>query len=473
MEKDTSFSAVLLPALDAKLRWFDAEELPKMLNNYRLLHTCTKNIFELLLKKSLINKDPYKLDKKISDIVCPEDTPFSEGERSLVVGMRFSDYESMLDFLCNYFKFAVSHLPIDTIRKLVSLNNSFQWTSFSVNHQKANTRGLAQLVTNARQGSDSITASMINDSINKAAKAVGSINSTLKELTEFQRELYKGEIRKNIFEYPAFNNVKAAESPADEMQQIRKFFPAVMGKTPFYNDLIEEVVQEDHAPNKDQLRRAVTDKLAVNSSSSEKQTVKVDTKENLMDSLRVLGAMTAQIDVVLEKIQENHDILEGEHNTLKDKLLKLFREAFSIPEKPVVYSVLIVDQVTGTQRREQVNFQQLATDLANRSRRFASVAVKHSPGYAKIAAMPEDKILEYINTQISESMNMLTLLNALDEFFKGAPQPQNRTRIKGLKMEITSLKNCIVKANQRRAEYAAYVEEVAQMKKLGITDETD
>ena len=38
-------------------------------------------------------------------------------------------------------------------------------------------------------------------------------------------------------------------------------------------------------------------------------------------------------------------------------------------------------------------------------------------------------------------------------------------------METTSIKNTMVKTNQRKAEYAAFVEEQAQMKKLGIVDE--
>src|SRR5574344_2393816 len=289
MDKSNGFSATLLPAIDAKLQWFDSEEMPNLLEEYRLLHTCVKNLFEMLVKKALITPDPYKLDKKISDIVPPEDTQFIANERQLVMGMRFSDYESMLDFLCNYFKFSVSHLTIDTIRKLVQLNNAFQWNSFSVNNPKQNTRTLATLLLNARQNSEAITVSLINDSISKSAKALNSINATLKELTDFQREVYKGEIRKNVFEHPDFNSEKALSNPAEEMSQIRKNFAATMGKTPFYNDLIEEIVKEDQAPNKDQLQQALLTKIAVHSSSAEKKTAKVDTKESLMDAVRVLG----------------------------------------------------------------------------------------------------------------------------------------------------------------------------------------
>jgi hypothetical protein len=470
MDKSNGFSATLLPAIDAKLQWFDSEELPNLLEEYRLLHTCVKTLFELLVKKVLITPDPYKLDKKISDIVPPDDTPFNDNERQLVMGMRFSDYESMLDFLCNYFKFSVSHLTIDTIRKMVQLNNSFQWNSFSVNTPKQNTRTLATLLINARQNSEAITISMINDSILKAGKALNSINATLKDLTDFQREIYKGEIRKNVFEHPEFNAAKAFQNPGEEMAQIRKAFPAAMGKTPFYNDLIEEIVREDQTPNRALLQQALLDKLAVHCAKSAKKTAKVNTKDSLMEAVRILGAMSPQIEIVLQKMQENHDVLESEHNTFKDKLFKLLRKAFGIADNPVMYQVLVTDQMTETQHRELINYQLFAADIANRSRRYASIAVRNTSGYNKIESQTEEKILYYVTQQITECQKMLVMLNALDDFFKSAPQPQNRSRIKGLKMEITSLKNTVVKTNQRRAEYTAYVEEEAQMKKLGITD---
>ena len=36
-------------------------------------------------------------------------------------------------------------------------------------------------------------------------------------------------------------------------------------------------------------------------------------------------------------------------------------------------------------------------------------------------------------------------------------------------MELTSLKNCIVKTNQRKDEYTALIEEEEQLKKLGAS----
>jgi hypothetical protein len=40
--------------------------------------------------------------------------------------------------------------------------------------------------------------------------------------------------------------------------------------------------------------------------------------------------------------------------------------------------------------------------------------------------------------------------------------------IRGIKLEITAIKNSVVKANQKRHEYVSQKEEIEQLKKLGV-----
>ncbi|MBP5283527.1 MAG: hypothetical protein J6Y93_02550, partial [Treponema sp.] len=449
-------------------QWYDSQAMPAILENYRLLHTCVKNLFESLSKKSLITPDPYKKEKKISDIKSPESTPFTDQERSLVMGMRMSDYESTLDFLCNYYKFSVSNITIGSIKKLVDLNNWIQWTSFTPNSPRIITRSLANMVQTLRTSADTLNTSLLNDSISKASRAMGEINAALKEYTDFQKELYKGNIRKHVFESPNFSMEKAMASATDEMANIKKCFASAMGKTPFYNDLVEDIIQEDHAQDKEQLQQKVLAKLDIKKEETSQKETKVDTKDMLMGAVRVLGAMTPQLIQTFNKIRENHDLLESEHNSFMDKLKKALKKAFNLPEKPTVYTVTIVEQSTDTRRTEKVNYQNFIADIASRSRRYQSVTAKGHPGYDKIYSMEETKILDFVNKQIQETQRLITILNALDEYFKSAALPQNKPKVKGIKMEITALKNCLVKSNQHRAEYSAYIEEEQQMKKLGI-----
>ncbi len=468
--EENNFSQTVIEAVDAKAEWYDREGLPDILENYRLLHTCVRNIFEFLSKKAIITPDPYKLDKKISDINAPEDTPFTENERALTMGMRLSDYESNLDFLCNYYKFSISNLNIGAIKKLVALNNTFSWTSLTPNSPKINTRALAEMILRGRQNLDGLTNSMLTDSLTKASHAMRDITEQLKELTDFQREYYKGQVRKEVMGHPHYSLPEASASPSAELAQIKKIFSSAMGKAPFYNELIEEIIQEDTAGNKAEIQAALLKKLNVAKENKGKKVVQVDTKDMIMGALRVLGAMPPQLEAVQQKLDENHEVLESEHNSLMDKIKRALRKAFNIPEKPLFYQILISDPVTDTKRREKLNFQQFMTELATRTRRFAAACVKGSPGYEKVQAQPEEKILEFVNAQLAESNKMLKTLQGLDDFFKQAAAPENKNKVKGIKMELTSIKNNIVKANQVRAEYQAYVEEAEQMKKLGINN---
>ncbi|MCR5288587.1 MAG: hypothetical protein K6E51_01190 [Treponema sp.] len=471
MSDIATFNQQVLQALDAKTEWYDAKKLPELLDEYRMFHTVIRNLYDLLVKKSCITEDPYKHDKKISEVKTPDDSSFAESDRAGVIGIRFSDYESMLDYICTYYKFSVSYISIERIKALVALNNSFGWLDFSPNNPKPNAHGLAEIMFNLRQESDALTASAINDSISKISKSVKQINEILKELTEFQKEVYKGTIRKTIFEHPNFDKEAAEKSPQDEIAQIRKLYTAVMGKAPFYTALIDEISKEDHGPEKEQRREALLKKLSAVEKKKEKAVQKVDTKLLLLDALAALTAVVPMLDQIIQKVQNNHDALESLNNTIWAKIKKVFRKAFNLPDPPTEYRLYITDAITHTERTEKINYNEFFAQLTKRSRFYTSFSSKASPNYKKIANSKPEDIITFLHKQISECQHLLVQLTALDEFFKHAIPVESGVKVKGLKIELVTLKNNIVKANSRRAEYTAQVEEEAQMQKLGISDE--
>lgn len=466
---EQNYNKQLLELAEAKKQWYDTEEMFKILEEYRNLLGVVNNLINLLEKKGLIQPDPYKLDKKISDIAVPDEIPFLDSERSMVIGARLSDFESMLDFICNIFKFSVSTVSVERIKTLLSLNNYFQWNALVPTSTKPNTKGLAEIVQAVKMGTDSLSVSVLNDTINYAAKTISKINSLLKDLTDFQKELYKVEIRKTLFEHPSYSVEKAQKSTNDALQQIKKLYPQVMGKRPFYSELIEELIQEEYGPEKEKLKVNLLKKFEISNNKKEEKKVKIDTKEMLMEAIRALGSAAPLLEQISLKIDENHKVLQSEHNGFFDKLMAIIRQAFNRPEKPVIYTITVTDTLTQSRKQEDINYQDFSAEINRRRRTYNSFSVKKAPGYVKIENQTEKAIQEYLTKQISECNHLMQLLIALDEFFKSAPTIENRSRIKGLKMELTSLKNCIVKTNQRKAEYTALIEEEEQLKKLGIT----
>lgn len=466
----SEFLEKLSSAIKTKGDWFNSKELPQLLENFRIMHICIKNVFDLLVKRGLIVPDPYKNDKKISSIQAPSDEPYIETDSASVIGSRLSDYESMVEFICSYFKFSVENLDLKKIKNLTELVNSFQWGNLSPNSTRPNTRGLAILIISLRKGLPAISVSMLNDSLSKSSKAYMEIVRALKGISDYKREEYKFKIRNEIMGLSNFpiNNI---DSPSQEVAEIKKLFPSVMGKSPCYTELLNEIAAEDFEANADALQNNVLAKLEIREEKKKVEKEVIDTKLVLLDVVRTMLSIAPTYSVIVEKISNNSNILEMSKNTVMEKLKKNLRKAFKIKEPPVIYKFIIIDKKNDSKTMREVEINAFISNIEKKANFYLALANKNSTEYKKIAAADEDTLLQFINRQMSESKELATLITAADEYFKTNALPTDRSKIKGLKMDIMSANNIIVKANKKRAEYLSYIEEQAQMKKLGIKDE--
>lgn len=468
---DIEFSKKVISAVDDRTIYFNTVVLPQLLEKYRLIHTCVKNVIEILIQKSIIKPDPYKLEKKISGVEIIPNEPYLDTERSLVIGTRISDYEAILDFVCTYYKFSVENTGFNTIKKFVDFNNTFNWHAFTPGSNSPNTRGFAILFNEAKTGAPAMTANMMNDNITKCDNTTKEINLLLKELSEFQKEVYKAFIRKDIFDHPKFNSKKADESVESEIAEIKKIFPAIANKQPFYTALVEEIAREDQSPNKAAIQEALLKKLEIQNKKTEKKVKKIDSKEILMSAVHSLSGLAPQLKTVTEKITENHNLLQAENQSFFDKFVHALRKAFNISEPSIIYTVNITDSATGTVQRQKIDIHTFINELERKTAFYNSFSLKHLPGYQKIENNSSEKILEFLTKQIGEAQKLLVQIAALDAFFKETANSETKKAIKGLKMELTTMKNTIVNSNQHRFDYISQIEEEAQMKKLGIEND--
>ncbi|MBP5443527.1 MAG: hypothetical protein J6Y60_09815 [Treponema sp.] len=463
------FSSTVLTAVAKKREWFDTVLLPKVQDNYRLHLTCVNTIIDVLVKKSLINPDPYKKDKKISSIVLPDDHSFNENERATQLGIRLSDYQSMLDYICNYMKFTVEQLNTEKIRKLLELNAVFNWNNLSPNSPKINSRSLFICISEAKNNSPALQTAMINDSLSKTKEALDIITAGLQELNDFIRELYKCDIRRTILQNKDFDKTKA--NSAQMLEEIKRLFPSCMPKRPFATDLVNEVVAEETSPNKAELQAKLLGKFKIeDSGKTEQKKNTVTSHDILMDALRILGSSSEQYSVILDKITTNHNIIQSGRKSFGDKVVRLLRKVFGLPEKPEEYQVLLIDPTTKESKKEKLNYTEFHDNLAKRIKYYSAITSKQSLVFQRLDAQEDTKSLEFLNKQMTDNNQMQIVLSALDEFFKSNAPVSDRSKIKGLKMDLSMVKNILIKVNQYRAEYVALLEEKEQMMKLGITE---
>jgi hypothetical protein len=138
----------------------------------------------------------------------------------------------------------------------------------------------------------------------------------------------------------------------------------------------------------------------------------------------------------------------------------------SEPEE-VIYTLEYMDTTKGIPVKEKINFHQFRSELDKKAKILTSFV--RGPAYTKLSNMTEEQVIGYLEKNIRDVQSLHKTLSALDDFFKSNASSEERDKIKGIKPELSTLKNSIVKANQLRYEYSAQKEEDEQMKRLGIT----
>lgn len=449
MAESDIFLNQLKDALKRKAEWFDNVRLPELLDTYKTLQGCTKNLQEVFTKKTIIMPDPYRTEKILQDITIPETSSFTDKEASSVFGSRFSDYASMLDFLCATFNFTVDNLTIPKIKKLLEFNGVFQWNLLSSNCiEHSNTKALANAIAEAKNNTPEVIISMISDCVERNDKALSKIDGLLKEVVSIQKEMYKYDIRMDIIGHEEFNKEKAFTSPDNEMAEIKRIYAKVMGKNPFYTEFIKELIQEDLASNKNELRMGVLKRLALQQEKSKKSdSMYHEMLLNIVLSIASLGPTLTQLK---NKLILNLDLVFKE----KKSLFGFLRKIFHLKRSDRVCAI----QVAGSDRLENLKADEFIAFINSKEKLYSSLA-SNGTEFDKLDSSSDEAILAFITKQIGDCQAMFTKFNGLDEYFKRIVDVSLVPRIKGTQIERAAMRSTIVNATSKREDYINAIKE--------------
>jgi hypothetical protein len=255
---------------------------------------------------------------------------------------------------------------------------------------------------------------------------------------------------------------------ASQIGQVKKKFASVMPGKPFYPDLVEELIKEDYSKDGAVLRENVLKKLQVADSKPKAEKQAVNFKIILIDGVRAIGSVASTLGEIAGKIDENAAILANQKHGFWQKLKKLLQQVFNREPDPTIYEITYVDPIKGASVKEKVNYQSFRSDMDRKMRTLTNIGIRGS-AMARLEAMADDQLTIFLEKAIREVQSLHRVLNALDDFFKREVAGETRERIKGIKPELATMKNAIVRANQKRHEYSAQKEEEEQLKRLGVT----
>jgi hypothetical protein len=449
------YQGALSAAIEAYRLWLEKSEFPKLKEECRMFHASFSAIYNQLIQKRLIREDPYKQEAKAGEIKVPG--PISqEGDKTEQLTVSLSAYDNQLDFLVNFSQFSVEFLTLENIKRIIALIRYIDWTKFTVDTQSATTKAMVDLTVQARTGGDPLSARVIGDALGVLDKSSAAIMGCLKEAANFDREFYKLELRQKLV-------IKAGET---NPEVIRKKFPAAMPGRPFYPDLVEEVIKEDFSPEAEKIREAVLKRLAVPENKPKAVKREISFKSILLDGCMIISSVSVALADLAPRLDENNNIFQNRKQGFFAQLKEVFRQMFHKEPDPVIYEIEYLDTAKGVPVREKINFGIFRADLDRKIRTFSALAGRGGMS-SRLEAMDETQLLSLLERVVRDAQSAHKTLTGLDEYFKAAPH-EIREKIKGIKPELATIKNAIIKANQKRHEYSAQLEEAEQLKRLGV-----
>ena len=459
-ENNDEYVKILAEALREKADALERVELQKLKEELRSYHSGFASLYNLYLRKGLIHEDPYKHEARIAELEVPSSAAFSDADRLDQLTRRLANFDNQLDFLVNFYQFSAEFLTMDRIKRILGLVKYVDWINLTPDSQNPMTRALAEMTNQIKTGSEKLTMNVISDSLSHLNRSFNPILGLLKILADYQREAYKLEMR----------DVTEGMSQADiaNLPQLKKKFIQAKPGLPFYPDLVDEIIKEDFSPEGPELREAVLKKIQVVQEKPKVVKAPVSFKNILMDGVQSLGGTAQVFAEVLGKLDENQVILQNRKQTFFEKFKKLLQQMFNKEPDPVIYDLEYIDPVKGIPVHERVNFYNFRADLDRKIRTLAPMAVRGS-SVSKLESIQEEQLVGFLERNVRELQTLHKILGALDEYFKAAVDRSEREKIKGIKIELGTIKNAIVRANNKRHEYSAQKEEEEQLRRLGVS----
>jgi hypothetical protein len=454
------YQDALSAAIEAYRLWLEKSEFPKLKEECRTFHVSFGGIYTQLIQKRLIHEDPYKQEAKAGEIKIP-DPVSQEGDRTDQLTICLSAYDNQLDFLVNFSQFSVEFLTLENIKRIIALVRYIDWTKFNADTQNPTTKAMVDITLQARTGGDPLSGRVITDALAALDRASAAIMGYLREAANFDREFYKLELRQNLT-----GGMKAGEAGLDAIR--KKFYTAMPGR-PFYPDLAEEVVKEDFSPGGDKLREAALKQLAVPENKPKAVKQAVSFKSILLDGCMIISSVGASLSDIAPRLDENSVILQNRKQGFFEQLKAAFRQMFHKEPDPLIYEIEYFDTVKGVPVREKINFGVFMAELDRKIRSFASLG--RGGVASRLDAIGENQLLSLLEKAVRDAQSLHKTLTGLDEYFKAEASRELREKIRGIKPDLATIKNAIIKANQKRHEYSAQLEEEEQLKRLGINTE--
>ena len=474
MSESEGFQAQLEAAVEAKRRFLDENTLPRLRESFRIFQSLFENLYNILIRKALIQEDPYKYEQKISEIEMPPKGNILDLEKAEKLSQRLSAFHAQLEFLNTYYQFSMDFMDLQRVRRIIGLVQYINWTHVGETSPDATTAVLAETLGKIRPGSDNVSTGIISNSLAQMQTLSRTILAQLREILGCQRQSYKLMLRQQLTSPIRQTLVKLYAVGADKAyERLKSVFASTMKGKPFYRDLVNELLEEEFSEEAPKLRQQCLASLTITNGKSAEVRKKPDYRVILMEAIRLILPAGGHLQDALRKVVTNKEMFEKSRQGLGGKLRSWLQRTFRNREQSWMVEIRYFDARTSTTQTESIDFQKFVEGVRRKSSLFGALNQPDSASFSRLSEASEQQIDTFLKKNIGELQLLYRRLQGLNEFFRQEALAEQKEQLKGIKIELSGLKNCIVRANRRRYEYVTLKEEEVRLRQLGVAQQPE
>jgi hypothetical protein len=233
-------------------------------------------------------------------------------------------------------------------------------------------------------------------------------------------------------------------------------------------ELASELIAEENGPDAEQRREEALGRLEVEDTIKKKARPAESLRDVLIGAIRALSGASRPLETIGENLQTNVDVARSRKKGLGARFRAWVDKLTNRRPARLTYQIDYTDDQTGTRHSESIVVEDFLTTIGRKSRLYGSFLVKSGGPWTKIQSASEEQLYQFINKELGECHVIHRRAGALDAHVKEKAAPDERKRMKGVKIELSSVRNAIANANQLKHEYVAKKEEHEQLRKLGV-----
>ena len=429
-----------------------------------------ENLYNILMRKALVQEDPYKYEQKISELTLPPKGEIPDMGKDEKLSQRLSAFHAQLEFLNSYYQFSVGFIDLRRIRDIIGLVQYIDWANLNQNSPDATTAALAETLGKIRPGSDSVSTGIISTSLAQLKTLCHGVLVQLKDLLGFQRQAYKLLLRRQLLPKAGESLARMyAADPNKAYERLRGVFTAEMKGQHFYKDLALEMLQEEfESARAAELREKALAVLVIPKERMERPRSAPDYKAFLLEAIRLLLPAGGHLQDMLRKISANLELLDTRRQGLGGKLRSWLKKAFQSRVEKAVIQIRYFDSRTSISHTESIELQKFTDGVRRKIALYDSLSQSDSVSFVRLSESTEQQIDGFLKKNIGELQLLYRRTYGLSEYFRQEASAEQRDQLKGIRIELSGLKNSIVRANRRRYEYVSRKEEESRLEQMGV-----